>query len=263
MKKWIIRSLIALVILLLLVVFAVGLFLDAAVKRGVETVGPMLTKVPVKLDSVSLSVLSGSGKIKGLVVGNPEGFKTLAAIQLGAATLSLKPGSVLADKVIIKSINVQAPEITYETNLKQSNIGKILANLEADTGSDQAQPAQPKEAKGKPQEANAGKKLEVDDFVISGGKIHLSLTVMGGKSATVPLADIHLTDLGTGPEGITAGEITKRVLQAIEKQAAQAAVNLASDVGKEATKGATDAAKGASNAVGSAVKGVEGLFKKK
>ena len=113
MKKLVIRILIGLMVLLVLGVLAVSFFLDGIVKRGIETVGPMLTKVDVKLDAVSLSLLSGSGKIKGLVVGNPEGFKTPSAIQVGKASLALQPGSVFGDKVIIKSILVQAPEITF------------------------------------------------------------------------------------------------------------------------------------------------------
>ena len=83
MKKLIIRLLIALVVVVILAVLAVGLFLDGAIKRGVETFGPKLTKVDIKLQSVSLSLLSGAGTIKGLVVGNPEGFKTPSAISVG------------------------------------------------------------------------------------------------------------------------------------------------------------------------------------
>ena len=109
------------------------LFLDGAIKRGIETVGPRLAKVEIKLDSVSLSLLSGSGEIKRLLVGNPEGYKTPSAIAVGDASLSLQPGTVFSDKVIIKSIHVQAPEITFETelNMKNNNLNKILANLRA------------------------------------------------------------------------------------------------------------------------------------
>ena len=76
MKKIIRLVLIAVVVLALLVVVGVHFFLDGAIKRGVETIGPKLTKTQVTLNNVSLSLLSGSGKMKGLVVGNPEGFKT-------------------------------------------------------------------------------------------------------------------------------------------------------------------------------------------
>ena len=89
MKKIIKLIVIAILVLVVLAVLAVHFFLDAGLKRGVETVGPMMTKVPVKVDSVSLSIMSGSGNIKGLVVGNPEGYKTPSAISVGKSTLSM------------------------------------------------------------------------------------------------------------------------------------------------------------------------------
>ena len=94
MKKIMVRLFLVLVVLLVLAAIAVHFFLDDAIKRGVETIGPKLTKTDVKLDAVSLSLLSGSGKIKGLLVGNPEGFKQPQAIKLGSASLSVVPGSV-------------------------------------------------------------------------------------------------------------------------------------------------------------------------
>jgi uncharacterized protein involved in outer membrane biogenesis len=254
MKKLLIRISIAVVILLILGVVAVCLSLDHAVKRGIETVGPMLTQVEVKLDSVSLSLFSGAGKMKGLIVGNPAGYKTASAIQVGSASLALQPGSIFSDKVIIKSINLQAPEITFETDFKGNNLSKILSNLEAATGGG-ASTDQKSAAKG-------GRKLQVDDFLISGAKVHVSMTTLGGKSATLPLPEIHLTGLGQGPDGITAAELTKIVLQAVEKEAVQVASTAVADLGKDAaglTKGIGGTAGGAADKV---TKGLGGLFKK-
>ncbi len=254
MKKLIIRISIALVILIILGVVAVCLFLDAAVKRGIETVGPMLTQVDVKLDSVSLSLLSGAGKVKGLLVGNPAGFHSTAAIQVGNASLTLQPSSVFSSKVVIRSINVQAPEITYETDLKGNNLSKIRANLQAATGGTGGTSAK--------SDSRAGRKLQVDDFLISGGKIHVTVTAFGVKSATVPLPEIHLTGLGQGPDGITVAELTTQVIQAIEQAALQVSGAAVADLGKDAaglTKGLGNTATGAADKV---AKGLGGLFKK-
>ena len=254
MKKLIIRLLIALVVVVILAVVAAGLFLDGAIKKGVETFGPKLTKVDIKLESVKLSLFSGAGTIKGLVVGNPEGYKTPTAISVGTATLALKPGSLLSDKIVIKSINVQGPEITYETDLKHNNLNKILANVQAATGgggqepAKPTEPAQPKEP-GQPKAAKPAKKLEVDEFIISGGKIHVSVTSLGGQAATIPLPEIHLPTLGTGPEGITAAELTKKVLEAIENGAAQAASGAVADISKGAVYLTRDAGGLGTNAV--------------
>ena len=114
MKKILIGLAIGVVLLAIIGILAVSFLLDGAIKRGVETFGPQVALVSVKLDNVKLSLTSGSGKITGLTIGNPEGYKTPQAISMGSATLALKPGSLLSDKIVIQQIEVIAPEITFE-----------------------------------------------------------------------------------------------------------------------------------------------------
>lgn len=263
MKKLIIRLLIALVVVVILAALAVGLFLDAAIKRGVEGFGPKLAKVDIKIESVSLSLLSGSGSIKGLVVGNPEGFKTPSAINVGTASLSLQPGSLLSDKIIIKSINVQGPEIRYETNLKNDNLSKILSNVQEATSGRQTAPAKPQEpSQSKP--AKPAKKLQVDEFVITGGRIHVSVTTpVAEGAATIPLPDIHLQDLGKDSDGITYEELAEQVLQAIKEAAQKAASGTVADIGKGALYVTGNVGNLGSNPVPRVPKGLGGLLKKK
>jgi uncharacterized protein involved in outer membrane biogenesis len=262
MKKLIVRLLIALLVVIILVLVGIGLFLDSAIKRGVETFGPKLTKVDIKLDSVRLSFLSGSGSIKGLLVGNPAGFSTPSAISVGSASLAIKPSSLLSDKIIIKSINVQAPEITYETTLRRSNLSTILDNVQQATGGGQKEPSKPGQPS-QPAQAKPQKKLQVDDFTITGGKVHVSITGLGGQSATVPLPDIHLENLGTGPEGITAAELTQRVLAEIESQTVKAASGAVTSLGNVAGSATKNLGNAGSNALDSATRSIGGLFKKK
>lgn len=262
MKKLIIRLLVALVVVVILAVLAVGLFLDGAIKRGVETFGPKLAKVDIKLQSVNLSLFSGAGTIKGLVVGNPEGFKTPSAISVGEGTLTLKPGSLLSDKIVIKTINVQAPEITFETDLRHNNLGKILSNLQEATGGGGKGPAKPQEPS-QPKEAKPARKLQVDKFDITGGRIHVSATGLVQGTGTIPLPDIHLQDLGAGPDGITPAELTRLVVEAIEKSAAQAASGVVADLGKGGIYISKDQGNIGTNTLQKATKGIGDLFKKK
>jgi hypothetical protein len=261
MKKIIVRVLIALLVVVILVGLGVGLFLGKAIKAGVETIGPKVTKVDVKLDSVGLSLLSGGGTIKGLVLGNPSGFKTPYAISVGEASLVLTPRSLLSDKIIVKSIKVQGPEITYETNLKDSNLSKIVANMQEVTGGGHKEPAKPKEP-AQPKEGKPAKKLQVDEVIITGGKIHVAVTALGGGTATVPLPDIHLKDLGAGPDGITPEDLTIKILGAIEQGTVKAAAGAVADIAKGAVYIAKDAVGAGSNAVKSVTKSIGGLFKK-
>jgi hypothetical protein len=256
MKKLIIGGLIALVILLVLTIVGIRLFLDAAVKKGVETVGPMLTKVDVKLGSANISMLTGSGKLNGLVVGNPEGYKTPSAISVGSASLALKPASLFSDKLVIHSINVQAPEITFESDLKGSNLKKILANLEETTGSS----GKDKTHSTPRAEKKANKKLQVDEFVISGARVQVSITGLVGQTATVTIPEIRLADLGTGPEGITVAELSKRVLRAVLDRSLQAAGPALTELGKNGL--IKELGKGNTGEVEKITKGIGDLLKK-
>lgn len=257
MKKILLKVGIGLVILIILGVLAVSLFLDSAVKRGIETFGPRMTKVSVKLDNVSLSMLSGSGTIKGLSVGNPEGYKTPQAISVGSATLALQPGSLLGDKLVIHKIEVLAPEITFEGGFGGNNLSRILANVDEFTASGGTN------APAKGEEKGAARKIQVDDFLIRDAKLNVSITGMGGKSIPVIIPEIHLSELGTGPDGITVAELTKRVLKAVEQKAMEAANAAVSDITKNATGLTKDLGKSAGGSVSNITKGLGDLFKKK
>ena len=182
-KKILLFTGLGLVVVVVITLLVVALCLDGIVKKGVETVGPKLVQVPITLDSIHIGVLSGSAKVKGLVVGNPDGSNA---------------------------------QVT---------------------------------ASGKP-----AKKLEVDDFLITGAKVHVTLTLLGGKEMTLPLPDIHLTDLGKGDAGLTPADLTSRVLEAITSATLDTVKNSAGDLGK----GVENVGKGAVNKITS---GLGGLFK--
>jgi uncharacterized protein involved in outer membrane biogenesis len=253
MKKILIRIVLGVAVLGIIAVICMALFINSIVKKGIETAGPKATQAPVTVESVSLSILSGSGKVTGLNVGNPEGFKTPMAIKAGSASVQVQPSSLLSGKLIVKSVRVEAPEITLEAGLKGSNLGALLANVEAYTGGG---------GQAKPAEKSGERKLQVDDFVITGAKVNLSMTLMGGKAATVPLPDIHLTNLGTGPEGISAGELTQKVLKEIVESVTKAAGSALGKTGEVVGDAAKGVGKTAGEAVDKATKGLGNLFKK-
>lgn len=259
MKKILVRVCIAIVALIVIAALAIHFFLDGAIKKGVETVGSKMTKVDVKLDGVHLSLISGSGKIVGLVVGNPDGYKTPHAISVGKAALALKPGSLLADKIVINSIDVESPEITFEGGLSHDNLKQIRDNLNETTssngpgGSNTVAGATPKEEK------KANKKLEVDDFQITNAKLDVSIS---GVEKSLTLPTIHLTNLGTGPDGITAAELTKKVISAIEDAAEKEVAGNLGDFTKDAEKLAKGLGKGAGGSLTNLSKGLGSFFKK-
>jgi uncharacterized protein involved in outer membrane biogenesis len=265
MKKILLRVGIALVALIIVAVVVLALSLDRIVKTAIERVGSKVTGTEVKVESVGLSVFSGKGSVKEFVVGNPAGFKSPWAMKLGKASLALQPGSVMADKVIIHSINLEGPEVTLDFNMNplDNNLRKILSNVQglkesgqvastspgAPTHPDQAPPAQT--------EAKAARKLQVDEFVITGAKVHVNSPLVGGDQAQA-LPDIHLRDLGKGPEGITAADLAEKVLAALQSAATQAAVGTVADITKNGLP--KDLKQAGTNALDKVSKGLGGFL---
>lgn len=261
MKK--ILSVIGIIILILIVVLV--LFLGQIIKTAVETVGPQVIGVPITLEKAGINLLSGNVQLKGLVIGNPEGFKTPGAMELGRFVVDLKMSSLFSDTIVIKQIHIDGPQITYEQGLTGSNLGRLQKNLA---------PAEKQPKKEKPQApeekpAKAAKKVIIDDFLFENGKINVSVTLAGGQALTLPLPPIHLQDIGKASAGASIAEVVNKVLGAVIKAATDAVAqsgDLAGDALKgaggaatDAAKSATDAAKGAADSI---KKGLGGLLGK-
>lgn len=243
------------VIIIVLAVFAISLSLNKAVKAGVETFGPKITKTDILLAGVNISALSGSGEIKGLVVGNPEGFKTEHAIKLGRVQVALDTRSVFSDRVIVEKILIDSPEITYETGLTENNISRILKNIQMST-----QTAPPKE-EAKPKEAGPGKKMQINDLLISNGKINLSSKLMQGKAVTIPLQEIHLTDIGKESGGADVSQVVEKVFRSFNESVVAAVAQSTKELatGVESMEKAGEAVKKETSGL---IKGLKDVFKK-
>lgn len=265
-KKLIFGIVGVLVIIAILAVVVVALKLDSIVKAGIETVGPQLTKTTVVLDKVALRPFSGSGAVEGLVIGSPQGYKAEYTMKLGNAKLAIQPGSLMSDKVVIDDINVEGPEIILEGGLKDNNLTALQKNVNDSVGGSGEQPAKPAE----PAPAGAQKKLQVNHFKLTGAKVHLRMSMLGNQDVTITAPDIEMSDLGTGPDGITVGELVQKSLDKLTAGVLTAAAGKVTDLGKNAAdmagKAASDAAaaatKESSNVVNKATEGLKSLFKK-
>ena len=203
--------------LIIIVMLVIGLNLGSIVKIGMEQVGPKVTQVSIKVDAVGISLLTGSASVKGLVVGNPDGYATPQAIRVGAISVSMDPRSVMSDKIVIHSVKVESPTITFEGGLSRNNLNKILDNVRAFSPS-----------------GNPPPKIEVDDFLITGAKVHVDLSGLVSKDISLP--DIHLTDLGKGNNGLTPADLTKAILKVISSDTVKAVTRSVSSLGSGAVK---------------------------
>ena len=221
------------VVLGFIAVIVVALSLDRIVKKGVEVVGPRIVQVPITLDGIHIGVLSGSATVKNLIVGNPDGYKTPYAVSVGVADVSVNIASALSDKIVIHSIHVDAPEITFEGGLSGNNLGKIMDNLKSPPQTAGTSVTNVPVSQGG---TATSKKIEVDDFLITGAKVHVVLTSLGGKEMSLTLPTIHLTDLGKGDAGLTPADLIRQVFQAITTTTLASVTTSLGDLSKDAQK---------------------------
>lgn len=255
-KKILLITFIIFLVLVIGTVVVVGLSLDKIVKKGIETVAPGITQTSVTVDSVNILILSGSAGVHDFVIGNPEGYTSSNAMTVGKAKVVIVPGSIFKDKVVIHSIAMNDPQITFEGNpFGANNLKKLMANVEASAGASQQTNSASK---------GASRKMQVDDFLLTGAKVHVQInTGILNKQMTLTIPEIHLTNLGSGPDGITAAELMRQVLQQVTSKTLEIVLSEVGNLGKDAGKLGKDAVNGATKNVGDKIgKGIGGLFGK-
>jgi uncharacterized protein involved in outer membrane biogenesis len=243
-RKWILRAVAGLVLLLVVVMVALAFSLGGILKRGVERIGPAATQVEVKLKSAEVWLLTWRVQLNGFVLGNPPGCTMPTAIAVDSVSVRVKPGSVFSEKLVVESIQFKAPVITLEGGMTGDNLKKIEKNLDEYIGSSStaANSSAPSSSAAKPE-----RKLQVNDLRITGAKLIVNTKLSAGRTVTLSIPEIHLTDLGTSPEGITSVEVGQRALHAVLESAATALAKNASGVGQQAVGGAKGALKKASD----------------
>ena len=113
-----IRGLLVLIGLVVVVIAGAVIYLamnlNELVRTGVETYGPQYTGTAVELAEVDLSLFSGEGELRGLVVSNPEGFEGGDPFRLGRVRVALDPASLTEDVIVVREITIEEAETAWK-----------------------------------------------------------------------------------------------------------------------------------------------------
>lgn len=244
MKKLMFASAFALAVLLA-GLGAASLWLGRGVKAAVEAFAPEILGAPVKVGMVTLAPWSGRGAVRGVVIGNPAGFKGEKAASLGSIEIAVRLSSLASDLIVVERVAASKPELVYEVGAGGSNIARLHKNAEAAA-------ARLGAAGGGKAAAGAGpsKSLLIKEFSVEGGEVAMTASALGGGGLRLPLPAVRLTNLGG--KGRTPAQVASQAWGAVSGAASRAV----SGAGSKALEGATGAA-------ADALKSVGGLFKKK
>jgi uncharacterized protein involved in outer membrane biogenesis len=228
------------------VVLAVGAYfgseviLGSAVKAGINTFGPRLTQTRVVLGGARISPLSGSGTLTDLAVGNPEGWSDNNAFKFGRIHVEVAPLSIFGDHIVIRDVEITAPEFNYETKIVSSNIGDLLKRVESLSQGGDAAGAGPVAKNGKPM------RFEIRHFRLESGRVRLG---SGDAAIILPLPPIELNDLGTSEGGVAPATIALDVMRSVTTSVVGATARAAGKIGSTMGAAAGDAARKAGDSL--------------
>ncbi len=207
--------LLAILILVIVVVVVVDLFVDRAVKIGIEAAATKTLNVGVSVDKADLSIMGGKLTLQNLLINNPPGYEHDKLLELKDAKIVVDIKSLLSDVVHIREIKLDGVDVVLEQRgISGNNLQDVIKAI----------PSGP-EAEGEPEAA--GKKLHIDNLEISNVTVKVKLLPVPGKADTIPLklAPIKMTNLGSDNKLDTAA-LSGKILLAIARGVAEQGVGV-------------------------------------
>jgi hypothetical protein len=197
----------ALILLIIVALAVIGFFwlrssLDGMVQSAIVKYGSAMTGASVTVQAVEIKATSGKGLIRGLVVGNPNGFKTPHAIKADLIEVEVDVSTLTKNVIVIKKITVLAPDVTYEKGDGLTNVDAIKKNITQYLGPGKS--------------SEGGVKLIVQEFTVRDAKAQASAAWLNGKTVAIPLPNLQLHNLGQAQGGLTPGELGQEIATAVQ-----------------------------------------------
>lgn len=264
--KRIVKCVLGLVVIAVLALAGIYYYLGDIVKYGIGRFVPEMTQTTASVDKVDLSLLNGRVEVVGLKIGNPRGFSDQNIFELGRVLVLFEPRSILSDKILVKQVKITGTAVSAELkNLYSldSNVSALQQNINAYLGGGKSSAKADKPAAQKSAaQSSGGKKVIIKDLTIADSRLSVGV---GGKTAAIPLPDIHKTGIGEEKKGKTVGEAVAEILNMVSAESVKAMARAVADLAKQGVAGAeklistgldslSDSAKGT-------IGGIKGLLK--
>ena len=244
MKK-LFRILMVIVVLGVVGAGALWYYIDSvaakALVAGVEYAGDTTCTV----DSVGVSLLTGSVDIADLVIHNPKGCTEGEMFNLGRAELEVAIKSLWYQPVHVRRLEIIGPVIVIEgAGLGKTNISVFIDNITK------------KIPEGDDEEEDDGPPTRLK---VRGARIQLGQGIDKKGFASVELDEFELIDVhGKDGQGVTSGELMAKILlECATRGAPGLNVNLSGLIPKDLTKGL----EAATGPIGDIIKGSGDILK--
>lgn len=234
MKKGI---LVIIAVLLLLFIGGIAYIyssIGSVISDTVSQQGSVITQTKVTVGASEYSTTSGVATLSQIQVANPAGFKSTFALNVEQIDLWIDPESLNSNVIRVKSLILQAPEITYEIVDRTDNLRVLKHQIEETIKQTQNQPPE--------------KRLLLERIQIKNAVVIVSSDDLSGARKTAQLGPITLTNVGLSQGGVTPAELAHVLTLEILRETTIAALNTdlpLSDQARNILNGAFDETKNA------------------
>ncbi len=216
--KWLIRSVIAVVLLVVIAVVVVAIAIDGIARRAVEQGASFALGVPTTLGKADVGLFSGQFGMSELNVANPTGFDSHHFLKLGDGQVAVTLGSLMGDTVEVGRIALTGLDMNLEKKDGKDNAKIILDNLAKLSSGEKTTD---------PKDEGPGKQYVIREIDIG----EITVNLRGYPMAkTVKVAPIKLTNVGSAGDPVDMRYLTGIIMRSIFQSMLAGGIELPSDL---------------------------------
>jgi hypothetical protein len=208
------------VTIVVLLFIGITLSLDRIVKSGIESIGSEMTGTQVRVKSVSISPISGSGTINGFTVANPDGFDGELMMNIAELSISLDVTSLLSDEILVYEIILNEPGFYIEQTLSGNNVMQILDNMDATAESESSETS-----------------MIIERFYMENAGIYAGATFGEDVEASYIIDSLEIRDIGRDNETADTIETIAELADKVADEVLSEAVSSGFDRIRDAVRG--------------------------
>jgi predicted small integral membrane protein len=205
--KWVIRTALGFIGVLVIAVVVVVLNAGRLVKKAVQEQGTSSLRLDTTLDRASVSLLGGKLDLHGLAIASPRGFSAPHMLEIGDLGATVDYGELRKEPIHIASITIDKPVLVIEQSGGALNFRKAMDMV----------PASPR--------GKQPMKLIIDELKLENARVLVRPGVPGLASETaVTVPSIMLKDIGRGrgaQNGAAMKDVAMHVVSALAAAAAK------------------------------------------
>ena len=200
--------------------------LESIVKQLVHEYGSKFLGTDVSLGSIDFKPTSGYAAVKGVKISNPKEYKSKNLFYLKELGIQIDISTLTNDTVVIDSVKITNPEITYEMlSLTKNNVSDILDNIKRNTSSSSTAKTT-KEEKTSSNKNKPTKKVIIKTLSVTEGKV----SAMAGvgdfkKEISLSLPKIEMHNIGEDKKGASIADTISTVITKILNTASQTVIS--------------------------------------